>query len=165
MSASLAKFTKRRSFDHGVGMDLVCLPPPPLHSVPVFEVRRGRTSTRHEFRFPHWLLVYFYEEGSSKTSTMLNECDDTIQSESDHTRTSADIHHASVIDKSSQYIPPLSICSSVLRTVGSSDWPRIPCPSEAVELDVTYDKFRSESPNQSFMWMDKWYLQFWMTGI
>ena len=158
-SASLSKFTKRRSFDHGVGLDLVCLPPPPLHSVPVFEVRSGRSSNRQEFRYPHWLLVYFYVEGSSKATKMITESDEMIQSEAEAVRTSADIHHASVNEKSSQYVPSVTFSPSNRKISLNEPWPVTPCPSEAVELDVSYEKMKADvhrHPPTQTSWLDRW---------
>lgn len=60
----LARMTEARMVGDGVGCDLVCLSPPPLHRVPLIVLSGGKGSRQWEFRPVRWLHVSF--PGSQK---------------------------------------------------------------------------------------------------
>jgi hypothetical protein len=45
-SPNLGRITTRRLMDHGLSIDLICLAPPPLHSVPIFRYKKKDVNSK-----------------------------------------------------------------------------------------------------------------------
>jgi hypothetical protein len=60
----LALLTKRRMVDSGMGCDLICLSPAPLHLVPLF-----RHKDTHSI--PHWAFISFFLSAGAEDDTSL----------------------------------------------------------------------------------------------
>lgn len=63
----MAKITKERVIDNGIGSDLVCLGEQPLHAVPLFKY-----DTTDAFNIPNWMNLSFYQ--SSEMVRYCNSC-------------------------------------------------------------------------------------------
>lgn len=63
----MAKITKERVIDNGIGSDLVCLGEQPLHAVPLFKY-----DTTDAFDIPNWMNLSFYQ--SSEMVRYCNSC-------------------------------------------------------------------------------------------
>lgn len=99
VSDKLAQITQQRMMDNGIGMDMISLSSPPLHSVPIFIHRRPfevgvsglvfvsvnarklwcrqhatthmRTQTAEQYEIPHWMNLSYLGGKSSVTSSSL----------------------------------------------------------------------------------------------
>jgi hypothetical protein len=59
----LGGITTKRLMDIGLSIDLICLAPPPLHSVPIFRYRKRDQLSKREltyYRSPDWINISFY---------------------------------------------------------------------------------------------------------
>jgi len=61
VDARLAQITKQRMMDNGIGMDMLSLAVPPLHTAPIF-MFRGRSGPRATaYEVPHWINLSFVD--------------------------------------------------------------------------------------------------------
>lgn len=66
---SLAQTTKQRMLDNGIGMDMLSLAVPPLHTTPVFIHRReenGQQSGDFDYEIPHWINLRFVDPSQAQ---------------------------------------------------------------------------------------------------
>ncbi|KAJ8604019.1 hypothetical protein CTAYLR_003379 [Chrysophaeum taylorii] len=64
VDGKLAQITKQRMMDNGIGMDMVSLSVPPLHTAPIFMVRPHalrRVQIRYDYEVPHWINLSFVD--------------------------------------------------------------------------------------------------------
>ena len=58
VNEGIAKLTKQRMMDNGVGMDMISLAQPPLHTVPIF-IHRKPFTVHEKYEIPHWMNISF----------------------------------------------------------------------------------------------------------
>jgi len=54
VQTKLSKITKQRMMDNGIGMDMVSLASPPLHTIPLF-IHRQINTLNENYEIPHWM--------------------------------------------------------------------------------------------------------------
>jgi hypothetical protein len=68
VSRELARITRERVIDNGIGSDLVCLGEQPLHAVPLFKYGHAES-----YSIPNWINLSFY-----KSSEIIRFCNSTF---------------------------------------------------------------------------------------
>ncbi|KAH8068587.1 hypothetical protein JL721_6735 [Aureococcus anophagefferens] len=61
VDARLAQITKQRMMDNGIGMDMLSLAVPPLHTAPIFMHRSKKSRGRATYEVPHWINLSFVD--------------------------------------------------------------------------------------------------------
>ena len=61
VESKLAKITKQRMMDNGIGMDMISLSMRPLHTVPIF-VHREPFEKKQTYEIPHWMNLSYLPE-------------------------------------------------------------------------------------------------------
>jgi hypothetical protein len=68
VESALSGITKQRMMDNGIGMDLVSLSQPPMHTVPLFICRDKLKSREGPYEVPHWMHISFFD-GTAEVRT------------------------------------------------------------------------------------------------